>query len=67
MPQNLLRLPAVLQRVGLSRSSLYSLVSTGEFPRSIRIGKRSVAWLETDISDWIDERVTESRSSQSLS
>jgi prophage regulatory protein len=67
MHQYFLRLPAVLKRVGLSRSSIYSMISTGEFPKSIRISKRSVAWLETDVSDWIDERVLESRSSQSLS
>jgi prophage regulatory protein len=66
MHQNLLRLPAVLKRVGLSRSSLYSMISEREFPKPIQISKRSVAWLETDIDDWINQQIEASRSSQSL-
>ncbi len=39
----LLRLPEVVHRVGLSRTTIYSLISTGEFPRQIVIAPRAVA------------------------
>ena len=59
----ILRRPQVQQRTGLSRSTLYQYIKDGEFPKSIALGPRSVGWLESDISDWIAERVKISRSS----
>ena len=53
----LLRRPEVESRTGLSRSSIYSLMDQGEFPRPRRIGKRAVAWLETDVEHWLGARV----------
>ncbi len=58
----ILRRPQVQQRTGLSRSTLYQYIKDGEFPKSIALGPRSVGWLESDISDWIAERVKISRS-----
>ena len=58
----ILRRPQVQQRTGLSRSTWYQYIKDGEFPKSIALGPRSVGWLESDISDWIAERVTISRS-----
>ncbi len=57
----ILRRPQVQQRTGLSRSTLYQYIKDGEFPKSIALGPRSVGWLESDISDWIAERVKSSR------
>lgn len=56
-----LRLPAVMQRVGYSKSRLYALISRGEFPQPIRIGQRASAWLESEIDAWIAARVSASR------
>ncbi len=53
---NVLRLPQVLARIGLSRSTTYSMIATGEFPKPIQLGKRAVGWIETDITDWIANR-----------
>lgn len=47
-----LRLPTVVQRTGLSRSSIYALVSDGLFPAPVRIGRRAVAWRESDLDHW---------------
>jgi prophage regulatory protein len=58
----ILRRPQVQQRTGLSRSTLYQYIKDGEFPKSIALGPRSVGWLESDIIDWIAERVRISRS-----
>ena len=53
----LLRRPQVQQRTGLSRSSLYRFIKDGHFPAPVPLGARSVAWLESDVSDWIASRV----------
>lgn len=58
---NILRRKAVEARVGLSRSSIYELVSAGKFPRPISLGARTVGWLESEINDWIEQRIAESR------
>jgi len=57
----ILRLPAVKEVTGLSRSTIYLKVSRGEFPEPIYISKRAVGWAELDIENWIDEKITESR------
>ncbi len=59
--QYILRLPIVKSRTGLSRSSIYSQISKGDFPKQISLGQRSVGWLEEDIEDWINQRIEESQ------
>lgn len=59
--QAILRLPDVQKRVGLSRSSIYTAINRGQFPRSISLGTRSVGWLESDIAGWIDLKVENCR------
>lgn len=50
------RLPAVVARTGLSKSTLRRYVATGLFPQPIPIGPRAVAWLASEIDTWIAER-----------
>ena len=52
----LLRINDVIAAIGLSRSSIYLLMSQSIFPRPLRIGKRAVAWSEVSICAWIKER-----------
>ena len=61
MADSILRLPAVKTRVGLSRSAIYLAVSRAEFPRPVQLGARAVGWLESEIEEWIRERVKHSR------
>lgn len=56
----LIRLPEVLGRVGLSRTTVYDSVSKGRFPAPVKLGSRSVAWRESDVDEWIDKRVSRS-------
>lgn len=63
MTERILRRPEVQQLVGLSRSSLYSRMETGDFPRPIRLGgpnSRSVGWPESVVQQWIADRARES-------
>lgn len=46
------RLPDVMNLTGLSRSSIYLRVSTNEFPKPIKIGRRAVGWTEDSIIAW---------------
>ena len=61
MAQTILRLPAVRARTGLSRSSIYLFVSEGTFPKPVKIGARAIGFLESEVQDWIERRITESR------
>lgn len=51
-----LRLPAVIDATGMSRSTIYDMMSEGKFPRPVNLGKRLVAWPETAIAKWLSER-----------
>jgi prophage regulatory protein len=52
----LLRLRAVMHVTGLSRSTLYRLISDGQFPRPVRLGARAVAWRRSDVDAWSEAR-----------
>ncbi|MCW1719947.1 AlpA family phage regulatory protein [Pseudoalteromonas sp. A3] len=47
----------VVRMTGLSRSTLYRLQQLEEFPKAVNLGCRSVAWVRSDINDWIREKV----------
>ncbi len=57
----ILRLPAVMANIGLSRSSIYLRVAEGTFPKPVSLGARAVGWLESDIQEWLRQRVELSR------
>ena len=57
-PSRLLRLPEVMDRVGLKRSAIYQRMSEGKFPRSRSLGPKCAVWVEAEIDEWI-ERVAE--------
>ena len=61
MEQYILRLPTVKAITGLSRSTIYLRMSEGTFPEKISLGSRAVGWLETEVQDWLDERISVSR------
>lgn len=58
---SLIRLPEVRCRVGLSKAAIYARISVGTFPRPVRIGVRSVGWVESEVTEWIEQRIRESR------
>jgi prophage regulatory protein len=49
----ILRLNAVLDRTGLSRSTLYRKIGEGTFPKQIQISKRCAGWRESAIEQWL--------------
>jgi len=61
MAITILRLPTILKRTGLSRSSIYLRISKGEFPHSISLGGRAVGWLEDDVESWLEGKIEASK------
>ena len=52
-PQRILRLKSVLERTGLTRSTLYRKMQLGTFPRQLRISVRCAGWRESDVEAWL--------------
>lgn len=61
-PARLLRLPEVIDRVGLRRSAIYQRLSESRFPMSRSLGPKCAVWVEAEISDWIESIVQNSSS-----
>ncbi|ULH12259.1 AlpA family transcriptional regulator [Serratia marcescens] len=61
MSHNLIRLPDVQRRTGYSKAWIYRLMSQGKFPASVKIGTRAIAFVESEIDDWVNQRIAESR------
>lgn len=63
-PVSILRISDVTRRTGLSRSSIYKAVQEQRFPAPIKLIGKTTGWLESEVSDWVQDRIAESRPSQ---
>ncbi|EFF3971032.1 AlpA family transcriptional regulator [Escherichia coli] len=61
MSNNLLRLSDVMRRTGYGRAWIYRLISLGRFPKPVKIGSRFVAFIESEVDEWINQRIDASR------
>ncbi len=61
MYKKILRLPTVLDRTGLSRTTIYQRQADGQFPKSVSLGARSVGWIEAEVEEWITRQIEQSR------
>ena len=52
----ILRRPEVLSLVGVSQATIYRMISSGEFPRPVRIGVRATGWRTDEIEEWLASR-----------
>jgi len=55
------RLPEVVKRTGLARSTIYLKMQDGTFPPSIKLSKRAIGWEKHTITEWIEQRIFESQ------
>jgi len=55
--QQFIRLNKVKEITSLSKSSIYRLISEGDFPKQVQIGKRAVVWVRSDINAWINQKL----------
>lgn len=52
----ILRLPAVMEMVGVSKPTVYLWIRQGRFPQPLRIGPKASGWLASELDSWIAER-----------
>lgn len=52
-----IRLPTVIAMCGMSRTQIYKLMGEGRFPQSVQLSTRSVAWVESEVLDWMAQRM----------
>ena len=60
-PERLIKLPEVLARVSLSKSSVYEMLgrTPPAFPRPVKLSRRAVCWPASTIDAWIAERMND--------
>ena len=50
---------AVQEKAGLSKTALYQKISEGTFPKPVRLGRKAVGWIESELDAWIADRVAQ--------
>jgi prophage regulatory protein len=50
-----------MQRTGYGKAWIYRLISMGRFPRPVKIGIRAIAFVESEVDDWIQLTISNSR------
>lgn len=65
-PLRILRLPQVMEIVGVSRSTIYLWIQQESFPRPLKLSVRRVGWLESDVMAWIRSKSNTSVSQNSF-
>ncbi len=56
-----IKLKEVQRRSSLSKTTIYEMMKTGSFPKNIPITIKSVVWIESEIENWMQNRVSASR------
>ena len=56
-----MRMPAVIEATGKARQTIYDNMKAGTFPKAVRIGPRSIAWVADEIAAW-QKKVRDERS-----
>lgn len=62
-PKILIRRKEVERQTSLSRSRIYALMQEGLFPDCIHLGPMSVAWVESEVQEWVATRIADFRKS----
>ena len=64
-PERLLPMRAVRDQVALHPATIYAMIKTDEFPKPIKMGRRSL-WVESEVQAWISARIADARMGQSM-
>lgn len=56
-----IRIKELQQKIPLSRTTFWRLEKEGKFPKRVQLGSNSVAWLESYIDQWIEEKAHSSK------
>lgn len=53
----LIKIKEVMRQTSLARSTIYKYISEGAFPQPVKLGVRMVAWIDSEVEDWIRDKV----------
>lgn len=53
----LIKLKQVMDCTGLARSTVYKFMADGQFPKPVKLGSKMVAWVESEVLAWIQEKI----------
>lgn len=66
MTDKILRIKQVVERIGLSRTTVWRMVKRGQFPPPIALYGRNIGWRDATVTSWILERERDSRNHDHL-
>ena len=55
----LLTLEQVVNRTTLSKFTIYQMIKLELFPKQIQVGRNRVAWIEEEIRQWIEQKISD--------
>lgn len=61
----LLKMSDVTELTGLGKSTIYKEIGAGRFPRPLRVAERSVVWLESDLTAWVNAKIQQHNAADS--
>lgn len=64
MATKILRLPEVIARTGMSRSTIYLRIQSGHFPKPVSLGPRMVGWPESQIEEHLCALIDQSKNGE---
>lgn len=57
MNTRFIRIKEVINQTGYSKSHIYHLSNQGLFPKPVRLSESSVAWVESEVHEWMQSRI----------
>jgi prophage regulatory protein len=57
MLRRILRLPQAVEATGESRSTIYKRIAEGEFPKPVKLGAKSIGFVEDEIAAYNERRI----------
>lgn len=55
----LLKMRDVMALTSLAKSTIYKYIDTEGFPKQVKLGSGSVAWVEGEVLDWIEVKIAQ--------
>ncbi|WP_372403758.1 helix-turn-helix transcriptional regulator [Acinetobacter piscicola] len=62
----LIRRKEVQEKTGLGASSIYAMMKSGEFPQCLNLSERRVAWVESDVDSWVEDRIAKHKAANAM-
>jgi len=55
----ILRRSDVIEKTGLSRCTIENMRADKIFPQPVKLGPRSIGWIESEVDEWIRQKIEE--------